>query len=141
MNIRHRLALGVILLASSPAAFAEGANNPVKIPAGQAAGPIFKDPRAKHDGGFTYFELGGSSDRKFATGVFKSGPGNEDFTSYPNDEFCYFISGSSTLISADGSTVIYKAGDSAFIPKGWKGRWVTSGFSKFYATYQGPEAQ
>lgn len=141
MRICNRFMVAGFLLALSSAAVAGSQSGPVKIPADQANGTIFKSPSAKVDGKFTNFEMGKSSDQKFITGMFKSEAGEEEFSSYPDDEFCYFVSGSSTLISADGSSVTYKAGDGAFIPKGWKGRWVSpSGFSKFYAIYVGADA-
>jgi uncharacterized cupin superfamily protein len=28
-----------------------------------------------------------------------------------------------------------KAGDAVVIPKGWKGRWTTPGYSKYYTVY------
>lgn len=76
-----------------------------------------------------------SSDEKFSSGVFSSTAGYAEFDSYRVDEFCYIVSGEATLTSADGTVTKLKAGDAITIPKGWKGKWVTSGYTKFFVSY------
>jgi uncharacterized cupin superfamily protein len=76
-----------------------------------------------------------SSDEKFSSGVFSSTAGHVEFDSYRVDEFCYIVSGEATLTAADGTVTQLKAGDAITIPKGWKGKWVTSGYTKFFVSY------
>jgi uncharacterized cupin superfamily protein len=77
-----------------------------------------------------------SSDAKFSSGLFSSTAGHVEFESYAGDEFCYFVSGEATITSADGSVLKLKAGDAITIPKGWKGRWDTSGYTKYFVSYR-----
>lgn len=77
-----------------------------------------------------------SEDRKFSSGLFSSSAGHAEFESYAGDEFCYFVSGEATITSADGSVLKLKAGDAITIQKGWKGRWDTSGYTKYYVSYK-----
>lgn len=126
------------LLSSSAATSADPLTRPLKIPADQAAGPAFAGPTVKHDtahGPVSNAELLISKDRKFTAGLFKAGQGDLSFEAYPEDEFCYFLSGSVKLTSADGTFIELKAGDAVVIPKGWKGRWTTAGYSKYYVVY------
>src|ERR1700751_2614264 len=58
--------------------------------------------------------------------------------SYPYNEFIYVISGSITLVGADGSVLEAKVGESLAIPQGWKGQWKTTGYRKYYALYTIP---
>jgi uncharacterized cupin superfamily protein len=122
----------------TPLAWAAEAPKPVKVTAAAAAGPIFDSPAAvKNDrhGPSTNVELGKSSDRKFTAGLFKAGPSDWPIDSYPEDEFCYFLTGRVKLTSADGTVLELAAGEAVLIPKGWKGRWTTSGYSKYYVVY------
>jgi ethanolamine utilization protein EutQ len=59
-------------------------------------------------------------------------------TPYPYNEFIYVLSGSITLVAADGSVLEAKAGESLAIPQGWKGQWKTKGYKKYYALYTEP---
>lgn len=77
-----------------------------------------------------------SSDQKFSSGLFSSTAGYAEFESYAGDEFCYIVSGEATITSADGSVLRLKAGDAITIPKGWKGRWDTSGYTKYFVSYR-----
>jgi ethanolamine utilization protein EutQ len=80
-----------------------------------------------------------SQDQKFSSGLFSSSAGYAEFESYAGDEFCYFVSGEATITSADGSVLKLKAGDAITIPKGWKGRWDTTGYTKYYVSYRSAE--
>jgi len=112
---------------------------PVKVTAAEAAGPIFNRKDAQHENGkegpTTDVTLLRSADKKVQMGMYKAGPSDTPIDSYPEDEFCYFLSGSVTLTSTDGSKVELKAGEAVAIPKGWKGRWTTSGYTKYYVVY------
>jgi len=80
-----------------------------------------------------------SADAKFSSGLFSSTAGYAEFESYAGDEFCYFVSGEATITSADGSVLKLKAGDAITIPKGWKGRWDTTGYTKYFVSYRSPD--
>lgn len=131
--------LGMIaLLLTSAVLKADVTPKPIKITRAQAAGPIFDDQRVQHESRFgptSNLALLKSADAHFTAGLYKAGAGDFPIDSYPEDEFCYFLSGSVKLTSADGTVLELKAGDSVVIPKGWKGRWTTSGYSKYYAVY------
>lgn len=77
-----------------------------------------------------------SGDQKFSSGLFSSTAGYAEFDSYAADEFCYIVSGGATVTSADGTVTRLKAGDAITIPRGWKGRWDTSGYTKYYVSYK-----
>ena len=77
-----------------------------------------------------------SKDASSQTGFYKSGPFREYFNGpdgYPKNEFAYFISGSETLTSTDGSVIVVNSGEGVTIPKGWTGTLDTPGFTKIYA--------
>jgi len=127
-----------VLASGSAVAPADDPIKPLKVPAAQAAGPIFDGPGVQHDNRFgpmSNLALLNSKDKRFTAGLYKAGAGDFPIDSYPEDEFCYFLSGSVKLTSADGSVVELKAGDAVVIPKGWKGRWTTPGYSKYYTVY------
>lgn len=77
-----------------------------------------------------------SGDQKFSSGLFSSTAGYAEFDSYAADEFCYIVSGGATVTSADGTVTRLKAGDAITISRGWKGRWDTSGYTKYYVSYK-----
>ena len=129
--------IAAVVLTSAPVR-ADELSKPMKVTTAEASGPIFSSPNAVHDnrrGPITNVSLMSSKDKKFTAGLFKAGAGDIPFDSYPEDEFCYFLSGSVKLTSADGSVVELKAGEAVVIPKGWKGRWTTTGYSKYYVVY------
>jgi uncharacterized cupin superfamily protein len=77
-----------------------------------------------------------SSDKKFASGMYKSGKVRfETIEPYGVDEFMYFITGSITLTSADGSSQVINAGEAVTIPKEWTGVWDTEGYTKIWVIY------
>lgn len=71
--------------------------------------------------------------------VVQQQPSDVDINSYPEDEFCYFLSGTVPLTSSDGTVIEVKAGEAVAIPKGWKGRWTTPGYTKYYVVYESGE--
>jgi uncharacterized cupin superfamily protein len=77
-----------------------------------------------------------SNDERFSSGMFSSSAGHVQFDSYRADEFCYIISGEATLTAADGTVTKLEAGDAITIPKGWKGKWTTGGYTKFFVSYK-----
>jgi uncharacterized cupin superfamily protein len=113
---------------------------PVKVTAAAAQGPIFSTKTAVKDNGpdgpTTDVLLARSKDGKVESGLYSAGPSEQDIASYPEDEFMYFIAGSVTLTSADGSVLEVHAGEGTAVPKGWKGHWSTHGYKKYYVTYE-----
>ena len=112
---------------------------PVKVTAAQAAGPVFdrKDAIRENgaDGPTTDVTMLQSADHKMTAGLYKAGQSDTQIDSYPEDEFCYFLTGSVKLTSKDGTVLELKAGEAVAIPKGWKGRWTTPGYTKYYVVY------
>lgn len=141
------LELGLLAALVLAAALLQAADTPqpTKIDMAQAAGPIFKSEGAakEHgpDGPATDVGILSSTDERFVAGLFQAGASDMKFDAYPVDEFCYFISGSVRLTSADGTVLDVKAGDAVTLPKGWKGRWQTSGYSKYYVVYDSAPSQ
>jgi len=112
---------------------------PTKVTAAEAAGPVFnrKDAVKENgpDGPSTDMAMMKSADQKMTAGLYKAGPSDVAIASYSEDEFCYFLSGSVKLTSSDGTVIEVKAGEAVAIPKGWKGRWTTPGYTKYYVVY------
>jgi uncharacterized cupin superfamily protein len=114
---------------------------PVKVTSAQAAGPVFAGKFAAKesgpDGPATDVLMLRSKDGKVEMGLYDAGASEQDIQSYEDDEFMYFISGSVTLTSADGTVLQAQAGEGVAMPKGWKGHWSTPGYKKYYVTYTG----
>ena len=116
--------------------------HPALIDKADVAGAIFKRP------GTVTHEKGGNkvqdtvtlmtADKKYETGMYKSGPSHferKGDKTYGVDEFMYFIDGSVTLTSLDGTAMTVHAGEAVTIPHDWQGTWDTKGYTKFYAIY------
>ena len=79
-----------------------------------------------------------SADGDFIIGVWESTPYAEAFDAYPGDEFCQVLSGKVTLTDDAGNASTFVAGDSYFVPKGFKGTFrVDETMRKYYALYVG----
>ena len=115
-------------------------SHPAKLSQTALEGAAFDDPST------TVTELEGekvldftslkSSDGRFASGMYKAGPQTFDVTEpYGVDEFMFFLEGSVTLTSADGSVTTVNAGEAVTIPKEWIGRWETAGYRKIWVIY------
>ena len=77
-----------------------------------------------------------SSDKKFASGMYNSGKVRFEITEpYGVDEFMYFLEGSVTLTSSDGTVQVIEAGEGVTIPKEWTGIWDTEGYTKIWVIY------
>ena len=133
--------LGVTLLTGliSVSAMAD-VSHPAKLSQEALEGAAFDDPST------TITEVEGekildftslkSSDGKFASGMYKAGPQIFDINEpYGVDEFMFFLEGSVTLTSADGSVTTVNAGEGVTIPKEWMGRWETAGYRKIWVIY------
>jgi uncharacterized cupin superfamily protein len=137
--------IGGTSFAEAPPGIPLVSSKPVKVTAAAAKGPIFTRKTAVKDNGpdgpTTDVALARSKDGKMESGLYDAGPSEQDIESYPDDEFMFFIEGSVKLTSADGSVLEVHAGEGAAIPKGWKGHWSTSGYKKYYVTYESGEAK
>ena len=134
----------MILALAAVVAFAaqhEEAVVPAKISRADVSGSIFKRDdmlRTEHENGNVTLDVTTllSSDKKFASGMYKSGKTYFEATDpYGVDEFMYFIEGSVKLTSADGTVQTINAGEAVTIPKEWTGIWDTDGYTKMWVIY------
>lgn len=132
------LALGALpASAEGPAGVAQG---PVKIPAkGLVDGSAFKARGVvkANEGGVATLDrsLGKSADGTLEAGIYESGEAHESYEAYPSDEFMFFIEGHLKLTGADGKVLEAGPQEGVFIPKGWKGRWDSTAYRKYYVVY------
>ena len=140
----RKIAITVMIMAAAAVAvFAndDGVIKPAKISAADMTGKIFERDnmiRHEHDNGNVTLDVTTllSSDKKFASGMYKSGKVRSEITEpYGVDEFMYFIEGGVTLTSSDGSVTTLNAGDAVTIPKEWTGVWDTDGYTKIWVIY------
>ena len=113
---------------------------PAKISKADMRGDIFSrtDTLEETRGGNTTLDVTSllSSDKKFASGMYKSGKTRLEIDApYGVDEFMYFIEGSVTLTSSDGTVMVINAGEAVTIPKEWTGVWDTEGYTKIWVIY------
>jgi len=119
----------------------EGAVVPAKITKADMTGTIFEREdmlRTEHENGNVTLDVTTllSSDKKFASGMYQSGKVRFEATDpYGVDEFMYFITGSVTLTSSDGSVQTISAGEAVTISKEWTGVWDTDGYTKIWVIY------
>jgi uncharacterized cupin superfamily protein len=140
-----RLALSaaalVLITVSSAAAQAPASPaplRPVKVTPAETKGPVFarNPPRANPPAnGIQEYVMLRSSDRKLYAGVYKAGPSDTMSDGWKHDEFMHFLEGSVKLTSEDGTVTQVNAGDAVTLPMGWKGRWETPGYTKYYVIY------
>ena len=114
---------------------------PTKISKDDAAGMIFQrnDVTATtHADGHQTASVTSmaSSDGKFHSGMYRSSKTRFEISEpYGVDEFMYFLSGSVTLTSTDGSVMTVHAGEAITMPKEWTGIWDTDGFEKIWVIH------
>ena len=140
--MKRIITAAAVLLASvltAHSAFAD-AIHPAKISRADVAGDIFKRPDMLKttENGNTTLDVTSlmSSDGKFGSGMYKSGKVRAEITEpYGVDEFMYFVEGSVTLTSSDGTVTEIKAGEAVTVPKEWTGIWDTEGYTKFWVIY------
>ncbi len=145
MNINPKVAVVLLMIAVITGAIActheQEAVLPAKINKDDAAGMIFKrdDMSAiTHEDGHKTEDVTTmmSSDGKFGTGMYRSGETHSEISEpYGVDEFMYFLKGSVTLTSSDGSVMTVHAGEAVTIPKEWTGVWDTDGYEKIWIIY------
>ena len=114
---------------------------PAKISKADISGKIFERAdmqKTEHEDGHTTLDVTSllSSDKKFASGMYRSGKVRFEITEpYGVDEFMYFLEGSVTLTSSDGSVQVINSGEAVTIPKEWTGVWDTEGYTKIWVIY------
>ena len=129
-------AMAVILGATA----ATPSPHPAKISRADAAGAIFeRDDMVETDHGdhitldVTTFMNGEGT---FASGMYRSGAVRIEIDEpYGVDEFMYFLEGSVTLTSTDGTVQVINAGEGVTIGKDWTGIWETEGYTKIWVIY------
>lgn len=114
--------------------------HPSKMSASDLSGKMFEHPDTlkSEDNGNTTLDITSllSSDGKFASGMYRSDKVRFEITEpYGVDEFMYFLEGSVTLISDDGTKQVINAGEAVTIPKEWTGIWDTDGYRKIWVIY------
>jgi len=133
--------LGLLVIAGTVAAvLAKEPQHPAKLSKEDIAGDVFSRPDVVEitDKGNTTLDITSflSSDRKFGSGMYRSGAVRFDITEpYGVDEFMYFLEGSVTLTSSDGTVRVINAGEAVTIPKEWTGVWETDGYTKIWVIY------
>ena len=139
MKIRKSICAAIVLLLST-GALAETVY-PAKISKADTAGAIFsRSDRAEteHKDGHVTQDVTSllSSDKKFASGMYKSGKTRSEINEpYGVDEFMFFLTGGVTLTSSDGTVTKINAGEGVTIPKEWTGIWDTEGYTKIWVIY------
>ena len=137
----YPLILGGVLACSSLPAADPSVVKPAKISKAEVAGAVFERPdmiETQHENGNLTLDVTSllSSDKKFASGMYKSGKVRFEISEpYGVDEFMYFLEGSVTLTSSDGSTQVINAGEAVTIPREWTGIWDTDGYTKLWVIY------
>ncbi len=134
------LVAGALMLGLAVLVLASGTEHPSKISAGDISGAIFERPdmiEIDDSGNLTQdVTTFLSSDKKFASGMYTSGKVRYDIPEpYGVDEFMYFLEGSVTLTSNDGTVQVINAGEGVTIPKEWTGVWETDGYKKIWVIY------
>ena len=79
-----------------------------------------------------------SSDKRFASGVYKAGRHQIVLTEdapYGVDEFLYMLEGNMTLTSADGTVQEVGPGEAVTIPQEWFGVVETDGYVQLWVIY------
>lgn len=136
-----RFLILALLAAALPAVAADhGDPKPEVMTKAEVEGAIFKRPdayRSTEDGNTTLEVMSFlSSDEHFGSGMYKSGAVKFEIDEpYGVDEFMYFLEGSVTLTSSDGTVQVISAGEAVTIPKEWTGTWETEGYVKFWVSY------
>ena len=140
----RRLVVLIIMIAAAAAAISahhETTVIPAKIGKVDLGGKIFEREdmlETKHDSGNVTLDVTTllSSDKKFGSGMYRSGKSYFEATDpYGVDEFMYFLEGSVTLTSSDGTVQTINAGEAVTIPKEWTGIWDTEGYTKIWVIY------
>jgi len=135
----QRLTASICLMTGSSLAVAETVY-PAKLSSTDLTGKAFDNPNTiiteTPTGNILDITSLKSSDGKFASGMYKAGESRFEITEpYGVDEFMFFLEGSVTLTSDDGSQMTINAGEAVTIPKEWTGVWETDGYRKIWVIY------
>ncbi len=140
LGIRSLFVCALFILPLSSAA--EGSLPlPVVVTKDEVGGAIFDGAnvnRTEHEDGHVTLDVTSlmSRDKRFASGMYRSGKTRHEMSQgYGVDEFMYFIEGSITLTSPDGTKQVVRAGEAVTVPKEWKGVFETDGYTKFWVIY------
>lgn len=138
-RILKRGTASICLINASALAAAETIN-PAKLSTADLMGRAFDNPNTiiteTPTGNILDITSLKSSDGKFASGMYKAGKSRFEITEpYGVDEFMFFLEGSVTLTSDDGSQMTINAGEAVTIPKEWTGVWETEGYRKIWVIY------
>jgi uncharacterized cupin superfamily protein len=140
--MKHLLTLvATVVLAQEALAEDKATSLPAELSQADIAGAIFERSdmtRTQHEDGHVTLDVTSfvSSDQKFSSGMYKSGKTRLEVTEpYGVDEFMYFLEGSVTLTSSDGSVQTIDAGEGVTIAKEWTGIWETDGYTKIWVIY------
>ena len=133
--------IAALMLSQTVSAESQRTLLPAELSQGDIAGAIFERPdmiQTLHEDGHVTLDVTSfvSSDQKFSSGMYKSGKTRLEVTEpYGVDEFMYFLEGSVTLTSSDGSVQTIDAGEGVTIAKEWTGIWETDGYTKIWVIY------
>lgn len=133
--------VAICLAALTASAEEHEAPKPAKMDKEDLAGEIFERDdmlETTHDDGHVTLDVTSllSSDGKFASGMYRSEATRIEIDEpYGVDEFMYFLEGSVTLTSDDGTVQVIDAGEAVTIPKEWTGTWETDGYTKIWVIY------
>jgi uncharacterized cupin superfamily protein len=139
MKMKKSICVAIALLLST-GALAETVY-PAKISKADTAGAIFFRSdmvETEHKDGHVTRDVTSliSSDKKFSSGMYKSGKTRSEINEpYGVDEFMFFLTGGVTLTSSDGTVTTINAGEGVTIPKEWTGIWDTEGYTKIWVIY------
>jgi uncharacterized cupin superfamily protein len=136
----NKLLLLLLCLLPGVSLAGDGVIHPAKMNRAEIGGEIFSraDMLETTRDGNTTLDVTSmlSSDKKFASGMYRSGKVRHEITEpYGVDEFMYFLKGSVTLTSTDGTVQVIEAGEAVTIPMQWTGTWDTDGYTKIWVIY------
>lgn len=140
MTMLKQTIIGLSLAAVLPLHAAADVVKPAEMSRDDLAGDMFDSPDTlviERDGNrIQDITSLMSSDGRFASGMYRSEKVRFEIDEpYGVDEFMYFLEGSVTLTSEDGSQQVIEAGEAVTIPKEWTGIWDTDGYTKIWVIY------
>ena len=135
-----KCATGMMFLMGASAIVVAETVHPAKLSSSDLTGRAFDNPNTivteTATGKILDITSLKASDGKFASGMYEAGKSRFEITEpYGVDEFMYFLEGSVTLTSDDGSKMTINAGEAVTIPNEWTGVWETDGYRKIWVIY------
>ena len=139
-NLLATTLFGAMVATAALAADDNSVIYPAEMNKADITGAIFERPETSitGEGDDRIFDITSlkSSDGKLASGMYRAGPSRFEIDEpYGVDEFMYFLEGSVTLTSADGTVQLIEAGEAVTVPKEWTGVWETEGYLKIWVIY------